>query len=183
VIEVTLQLPQGAIRLRDSAGFRRGVDDVEAEGIRRAEAQLAAAQLVLWVQDPATPSDLPHPERSLAVWSKADLGVAPPVAGLCHSARSGAGVAALLDTLAARLFSDRVADPAGGVPLSRRQIDLLDQVVGACSRAERALADGAMELAATDLRAAAEQLADLTGSGSPDEAMLDALFARFCLGK
>jgi tRNA modification GTPase len=183
ILEVTLQLPQGAIRLRDSAGIRRGVDTVEAEGIRRTEAHIAEAQLVLWVQDPAAPSRLQAPDHSLILWSKADLGTEPPGAGLSLSVRNGTGVSELLEALGARLFVERTADPAGGVPLSRRQIELLDEVVGACARAQVALSEGAMELVATDLRGAAEQLAALTGTQQPDEAMLDALFARFCLGK
>ena len=47
-IEVELTLPAGRIRLRDSAGLREAADQVEAAGIRRAQALQQQADLILW---------------------------------------------------------------------------------------------------------------------------------------
>ena len=74
-------------------------------------------------------------------------------------------------------------DLEAGVPVSQRQLSSLVQASDALTRAAGALEPGSLELVATDLREAAEALAELTGTAQPDEAMLDTLFEGFCLGK
>jgi tRNA U34 5-carboxymethylaminomethyl modifying GTPase MnmE/TrmE len=66
---------------------------------------------------------------------------------------------------------------------SRRQMQLLSAAAERCFSALQAMNDSALEFAASDLRGAAEALAELTGTQEPDELMLDALFSQFCLGK
>ena len=51
VIEVHLDLNGWPVTLLDTAGMRETGDPVEMEGVRRAHARAAAADLVLWVED------------------------------------------------------------------------------------------------------------------------------------
>ena len=51
VIEVHLDLGGYPVTLLDTAGIRESADPVEAEGVRRARARAAEADLVLWVVD------------------------------------------------------------------------------------------------------------------------------------
>ena len=51
VIEVHLDLGGYPVTLLDTAGIRESDDPVEQEGVRRARARAAAADLVLWVVD------------------------------------------------------------------------------------------------------------------------------------
>ena len=51
VIEVHLDLGGYPVTLLDTAGIRESAEPVEQEGIRRARARAAAADLVLWVTD------------------------------------------------------------------------------------------------------------------------------------
>src|SRR6185436_3917939 len=51
VIEVHLDLDGYPVTLLDTAGIRDSADPVEQEGVRRARARAAEADLVLWVQD------------------------------------------------------------------------------------------------------------------------------------
>src|SRR5581483_9497947 len=51
VIEVHLDLGGYPVTLLDTAGIRESDDPVEQEGVRRAHARAAAADLVLWVVD------------------------------------------------------------------------------------------------------------------------------------
>ena len=51
VIEVHLDLNGWPVTLLDTAGMRETGDPVEMEGVRRARARAAAADLVLWVED------------------------------------------------------------------------------------------------------------------------------------
>src|SRR3954447_3014563 len=75
VIEVQLDLDGFPVTVIDTAGIRETDDPVEQEGVRRARARAAEADLVLWLTD--AESGYP-PERGTApVWrvrSKADLG-------------------------------------------------------------------------------------------------------------
>src|SRR5437868_13751551 len=56
VIEVHLDLEGYPVTLLDTAGLRESDDPVEQEGVRRAQARAAAADLVLWVEDAAQAS-------------------------------------------------------------------------------------------------------------------------------
>jgi tRNA modification GTPase len=55
VIEVHLELDGYPVTLLDTAGIRDSDDPIEQEGVRRARARAAAADLVLWVVDAAAP--------------------------------------------------------------------------------------------------------------------------------
>jgi tRNA modification GTPase len=55
VIEVHLDLAGLPVTLLDTAGIRDSGDELEMEGVRRARARAAAADLVLWVEDAAQP--------------------------------------------------------------------------------------------------------------------------------
>jgi tRNA modification GTPase len=74
VIEVHLDLGGYPVTLLDTAGIRPTDDPVEAEGVRRAEARAAEADLVLWLsEDGAAP---PAGASDQAVWcvqTKVDL--------------------------------------------------------------------------------------------------------------
>ena len=74
VIEVHLDLGGYPITLLDTAGIRPTDDPVEAEGVRRAEARAAEADLVLWLSEDGV--DAPVAASGKAVWrlqTKVDL--------------------------------------------------------------------------------------------------------------
>ena len=124
------------VRLSDTAGLRVGADDLEAEGVARATAALAAADLRLLVLDRARPPQIvdfalpggvaPH----LIVWNKCDLPDArdaasePAAPTLEVSAATGAGLAALTAAIAAALVPS-VPPPDAAVPFSARQVEAL----------------------------------------------------------
>src|ERR1043166_3343515 len=56
VIEVHLDLHGFPLTLLDTAGIRESDDPVEQEGVRRARARAASADLVLWVVDASAPN-------------------------------------------------------------------------------------------------------------------------------
>lgn len=162
--------------LIDTAGLAGATaDPIEAIGIDRARAALEEADIVLWLGDEAPPA-----HRAL-LWlhARADLPGRDAGSGkdLAVSASTGAGLDLLwtrLEVLAAELLpaQDTLA-------LNRRQRDL-------AASAGHALAHAAAQqdllLLAEELRTARRALDAITGKASV-EAMLDALFARFCIGK
>lgn len=96
---------------------------------------------------------------------------------LAVSAATGAGMDSLwerLDVLAAKLLP-----PPDLLALNRRQSDLAAAAADALSRAA---AQHDALLVAEELRAARRAFDAITGRAGV-EAMLDSLFARFCIGK
>jgi tRNA modification GTPase len=169
LIEVHLDLGGRAIVLVDTAGLRETDDPVEAEGIARARARAAAADLVL---------DL-GPGGNV-VNRIDETGDAPGVRdGHAYlSARTGSGVDALVEWLGA-WAADRIPAGEPSVVTSVRQRDLLD---AALAHVREAASEVDPVLAAEGIRAAAAALGRLTGQIDPEE-ILGAIFSRFCIGK
>jgi tRNA modification GTPase len=164
-----------AYLLVDTAGLAEATDDpVELIGIDRARESVESADILLWLGDDAPPA---HPSR-LWLHARADLNRAPATGtDLAVSASTGAGIMALwerIETIAATLLP-----PPDTLALNRRQRDL-------CAAAASALEHAALQrdllLLAEDLRSARRALDAITGRAGV-EAMLDAMFARFCIGK
>jgi tRNA modification GTPase len=186
VVEARLDLGGVPVNLADTAGLREASDEIEAEGVRRAllRAETADVRLLVFAADQPPDADtlaLVAP-GALVVASKADLVSAPARIGgaapVPVSVRTGEGMAALRDKLVA--VAADLACPANAIPLTRRRhrAALLEAV------ARLAELDGAglPELRAECLRAASAALGRITGRVGI-EAVLDAVFREFCIGK
>lgn len=158
----------------DTAGLRDETPDaIEAIGIARAEAELARADLVLWLGPEGQ-----GPQGAWEVAPKADLtGEAKVNPRHRVSASTGEGVDALRRDLVAHA---RAAMPhPGEVALNARQHALLAEAHDALATfrtGEDPL------LTAEKLRLARLSFDRLIGRASTED-MLDALFGRFCIGK
>lgn len=190
VIEAALDLDGYPALLADTAGLRDGGAAIEAEGVRRARRRLAEADLRIvvfdgagWPAIDAATAALLDAD-SIAVVSKADLGgvpAAPVVAGrpaLAVSARSGAGIARLLTTLSSAAAA-RLDSGAAPVLTRVRHRSALERCLAALGRGA---ACSESELAAEELRAAADALGTITGRIDV-EGILDVVFRDFCIGK
>lgn len=159
----------------DMAGLRNiAGDEIEAIGIERAQAELAKADLILWL---GTEGEGPPGVWEIA--AQADRGGAADKHAPRHriSAISGEGMSDLRADLIAHA---RTAMPGPQeVALNMRQRDLL-------ARAANAIADGGHErdplLTAEQLRIARLAFDALLGRTATED-VLDALFGRFCIGK
>jgi tRNA modification GTPase len=187
VIELRLDLGGHAAIVADTAGLREAADEIEREGVRRAEARAADADIRVVLFDATQPPD----DASLAmlddgairVASKVDLAGAPPPAigggpAWPVSVKSGAGLAELMAAL-----TDRVATltaERSTPPLTReRHRAALEDCRDALARAA---AGTDAELVAEDLRLAARALGRITGRVEVED-LLDVIFAEFCIGK
>jgi tRNA modification GTPase len=195
VIEVALQLSGYKVILADTAGLRDTLDEVEAEGVRRALRRAEAADLRLWVVDGSGGDASPAPDvlraGDLCLVAKADLPAGDAAArslleaaalGLePHrlSAHQAEDVAALEAVLAERV----VAALGSGEPPSATRLRHAALLAEALQRLESALALSAEpELAAEDVRLAARALDRITGKIGPED-VLDRIFSTFCIGK
>jgi tRNA modification GTPase len=180
IIEVPLALDGIPFRFADTAGLHDGTgDSIEAIGMERAKAMIGASDILLWLGDPdATPT---HPRlcriaaRSDQADDFANWKERAEAADLILSARTGEGMGALHHWLVAAARD--LIPGEGEVALNRRH------------RAALVAAADALVSPHTDPLILAEQLRTarlaidgITGTAGT-EAMLDALFGRFCIGK
>ena len=143
VIEVALDLDGYPVTVIDTAGIRETDDPVEQEGVRRAKARAAEADLVLWLIDAQNPI---APAAAVApVWlvrNKVDLdavrsgnGTAPQkvMADFRISAHRGDGIAQLIAALvgfAGAFFGSG----EGGLITRTRQRQWLQDAAGSLQR-------------------------------------------------
>jgi tRNA modification GTPase len=199
IIEVQLDLDGYPVTLIDTAGIRHTDDPVEQEGVRRARMRSAEADLVLWMTDAecergAVASDLRA--SNAVVWvihNKIDLegegrvGQAgggsmdqESAAEFRISASRGDGIAELTAAMAT-FARDYLGSGEGALIGRERQRKLLQQTADALERSIAAAGEGE-ELAAEELRAAANFLGRLLGRVDVEE-ILGAVFREFCIGK
>ncbi len=194
VIEVQLDLDGYPVTVIDTAGIRETGDPVEQEGVRRARARAAEADLVLWLTD-AVGGGEGRPLGSAPVWTvhnKIDLApgdLRPAVSAAMQpgtadvfaiSAKRGDGVAGLIAALVD--FAATYFGAGEGALVTRaRQRDLLEQTAASLRRCTELIDEGE-ELAAEELRAAAYSLGRLLGRVDVED-VLGAIFQKFCIGK
>ncbi|MGE0867737.1 MAG: tRNA uridine-5-carboxymethylaminomethyl(34) synthesis GTPase MnmE [Kofleriaceae bacterium] len=173
-----------AVTLVDTAGVRTTRDPIEQRGIELGEQRVAAADVVVVLNDGEAPWDdgVRFGGRALVVRSKADLGRDVRDA-LCTSATTGQG----LDELRRKALElAGVADREGSEQAfltTSRQCELCTSARDAFAAALRAWDHRhPPELMAVELRHAAQSLAQLRGL-EVGERVLDQVFARFCIGK
>ena len=165
VIEVHLDLGGYPVVVADTAGLREAGDEVEREGVARALARAADADLRLVVfdasappaaaMDPAAARLLEDTGRAaLAVVNKIDLvdgAVARTIAGhqaLAISVRTGAGLPELLAAVEARVADllEGGSASGGALPLTRlRHRTALEDCVAALARAAHGLEQEGLE--------------------------------------
>ena len=197
-IEENLVLGGIPLRLIDTAGVRASDDPVELEGIARARAKVASADLILLVVDGSAHLDEQdrlaletcREQKTLLVCNKTDLPyLALPaewteLPTVLLSCRSGDGLPLLRDSMVTLLGGSVQGDLAQEVVFSdRRHRAALLRSREALHRFQSALTAGlSPEFPALDLREALDALGEILGKTTPDD-ILDRIFSRFCIGK
>ena len=184
LIEVRLDLAGLPVVLTDTAGIRDSADAVESEGIRRGLGAAGRADLVLWLFESGARDTGARPAFAapvVEIATKADLHGLDPRAALSIAATTSAGLPALLDVIA-REAGARLAGAEGALVNRERHRQGLAAAATALVAAAEATPATPPELLAEHLRAAAAALARLVGRIDVEE-VLEAIFARFCIGK
>jgi tRNA modification GTPase len=188
VVEVHLNIGGLPIILRDTAGLRAASsDEIEIEGIARANAALSEADLALWVASPDVPASWVPPSfdsDTIWIWNKADLALPDKKREnaeryLLISAKTGEGVEMLEQVMVERLKS-LVAGGEAAIVTRQRHRDSLQamlQHLRAASRVEQPV-----EIIAEEVRLATYEIGRLTGFVEV-ESLLDKIFEEFCIGK
>lgn len=180
-IETWIDLGGIPVRLFDTAGLRSSDDMVESEGIRRSEALMDDADLIIYLVDPddgLLPENIDS-DRTLVVYSKRDK--RRMADDLSISSVTGEGVSELIDEVKERLMG-RSPQEEGGLSIdSERQYSYLLSCIDALESAERSK-DAPVDIMAMFFQSALESLGYITGEVTTED-LLDTLFSKFCLGK
>ena len=189
VLRETVSIAGLVVTLADTAGLRETRDQIEAEGVRRAQREMQAADLVFWVVDSAAeqaqpPPGLPSSVPVLRIHNKIDLSGLPARSEgreVWLSAATGEGLT-LLEALVAAEMGLSESD-GGEFSARQRHVDQLELALACVRRGRHELAaSGSGELLAEELRQAATALGEITGQMSADE-LLGRIFSSFCIGK
>lgn len=187
------------LRIIDTAGLRTTACEIEAEGIRRAEAHRLEAHLAIYLIDASEPL---HPEdgarlekldpaKSIVVLNKVDLG--NRVSGFKFQVSSlvetslvkGVGIEDLKRAMADTLEKGADLHAPPHAVISERHRHLLILAHKEALQARDYLNENVEEnavLACEHLRSALEYLGQVTGRQYHEE-LLDNIFSRFCIGK
>ncbi len=188
------------LHIVDTAGLRESTDAVEQEGIRRAWAEIEAADQVLLIMDSNEDSiNFPNsswpeyfhrfPEKSniTLVLNKIDLSdqsdsiVHGEYTSIFLSAKTGQGLPLLRNYLKGLMgYSGSIE---GGFSARRRHLEALERAEQSIENARIQLnVGGNGELVAEDLRHAQQQLGEITGEFTAND-LLGRIFSSFCIGK
>ena len=192
VLRETISVDGLPVHIADTAGIREATDVIEAEGIRRARAALAKADLALLVLDLGLDD---HQADQLAdsilpgvpvirVWNKSDIAVPKePDADDCVnlSAKTGQGMEQLRRLIGKLAGLEQSRE--GSFSARSRHLDALRRTrEHLATGAEQLAINHAPEILAEELRQAQKALGEITGEYLPDD-LLGAIFASFCIGK
>lgn len=172
VIEVPLILGGHPVILVDTAGLRVGEDEVEAEGVARASREMATADILIWLGDEMPPRHA----NVIAISPKEDCGHLIPDR-LAVSSKTGRNIDVLVEQVSE--VSRKLLPPIGEFGLNKRQSQIASQLLESlCAIVEAK--DPIIQAEETRLSLA---ICDRLSGRAGVEEMLDALFARFCIGK
>lgn len=197
VIEEVLNIKGVPVRLMDTAGLRKTVDEVESVGVRFAKERLKVADLILYVIDGSVDIEEDMAilkgidKKVIVVINKKDLmdGVRIEALKECFKDYRKAVTSTLygegIEDLKEAIYQEVVRHPGRGEVLITRERHkvCLEEALDALLRGEEALSKGLpREFLASELRIALDRLGRITGEVTTEE-ILDRIFSRFCVGK
>jgi tRNA modification GTPase len=183
------------VRLLDTAGIRAHADRLEAYGIERSERTLEAARIALLVIDGSTP--LGSDARALLgrtagrprvlFYNKADLGThgaaGAPEGAIVGSVCDPATLDRLRRAIALTGWSGERPDASRPHLRALHEFDAVNAAIEALAHALQTLRSGQpLDFIASDVQRAFSSLGHVSERVAAEE-VIDAIFARFCIGK
>ena len=186
-IEERINLRGVALRLFDTAGLRPPENLVEREGIERTQRTLETADLRLHIVDASgpRPRDFATNPDEFLILNKSDLAEHADWSStdaIRISCKTSAGLPNLADEIYRRIGGAKLSAESP-VAINARHRDQLRRASNSIARALAAIGAGATpEMFAIDLHDAQHAIDELLGGGD-EEAVRDAIFSQFCIGK
>jgi tRNA modification GTPase len=183
------------VRLVDTAGIRRALDEAESIGIRKSMEALADADLVLIVLDAADCINeedralLDQVERrsAIVVENKSDLrgansGERSAIA-ISTSAVTGEGIPELRQEILRHIGGEAAGHSESGFLTNLRHQNLVTAALAGLTAAEGAVKSNIPdEMLLLDLYSSLRPLDEITGATTTDD-ILNLIFSTFCIGK
>lgn len=186
--------------LTDTAGLHLSDDQIEKVGIKKAKAKLKLADLVLYVVDSSSLTNLEKLEQEigglsfsgkmLLILNKSDLVNKLPIPielkkiGVPHlicSAMEGNNIKALKSKMSQMVITEQITDSA--ILTNQRHYDALHKTREAITHVKAGLESGLSgDLLAIHIRDSLHQIGLITGEISTDD-LLENIFSSFCIGK
>ena len=197
LVSETVALDGIPVKLVDTAGLRRALDEAESIGIRKSMEALADADLVLVVLDCSQPIAAEDQElvnqvterRAIVVANKADVEsskFAVPISRLSSvrtSALTGSGIAELRAEILRYAGGEAGAQAEAGFLTNLRHQNLVREALTALTAAEAAVHNRVPhEMLLLDLYNSLRPLDEITGATTNDD-ILNLIFSTFCIGK
>jgi tRNA modification GTPase len=173
LVEAPTAIDGAPFLLIDTAGLRQSGDRIENIGVERATASIEAADLILWLGDPA---GCPRKDAAIFIQTKADLG-GKAEADIAVSALTGQGMDRLVSAMMHRAAA--LLPQEGEAATNKRHRQLLTECLDHLLEADNTVDS---VIAAEALRQGRAVLDQITGRAGVEQ-MLDVLFGRFCIGK
>jgi tRNA modification GTPase len=197
LVSETVAIEGIPVKLVDTAGIRRALDEAESIGIRKSMEALADADMVLVVLDSSAP--LSQEDRELlaqvdgrpavAVANKSDLTSSPAevhgskLPTVHTSALSGAGIAELRRQILRQVGADSPGHSEMQFITNARHQNLIKEAIGSLTRAADAVPRRVPhEMLLLDLYGGLQRLDEITGATTTDD-ILNLIFSSFCIGK
>ena len=174
----------------DTAGIRESDDEIENAGIERSLKILNSADVCLVVLDGSVKTDeddkkiLAETENRerIVVINKTDIGINCDVKGdVAISAKNGDGVDELKKLLVDRAFGGEI-DLGADFLTEERHLVALKEALASVNDAMESFSVNTADLSSIDIRNAWLALGKISGE-TADEAIIDEIFAKFCVGK
>ena len=190
-IEEWLDVRGWPVRLVDTAGLRETSDEIESEGVRRSEALVEKADVVLRLEaatDAACGASGERRPHEIRVFTKSDLLPQPPAPrsdAVFTSAATGGGLDDLKDAIAAELAALSAVGGDTECDQGERALSAYMEArekVAAAFAAVSGSGDCDLVLLANEMRNIAGRLGSLVGAEYSSD-LLENLFSRFCVGK
>ena len=180
IVEGDIEIGGVRFRISDTAGLHESENQIERDGISRAEKAIKSADVVLWLKEETPlPFGIPKGSALITVGAKSDLGKKSGC-DVNVSAETGEGI----DELRALIYERGYGKENDGVYLmEERHYRALECAEECVKKAISCIREGLpAELYAEDVAAALKALGLLSGENVSDE-VINEIFEKFCVGK
>lgn len=196
-IEATASIRGLPVLFVDTAGMRDADDAIEQEGMRRGQAVIEEAELILHVLDGSEPLNLQDEKwltqlakRSrIIVVNKSDrprrleLPTTLDQGCVATSCTTEKGIENLKDAIKTQVWEGNISADMLEVMINSRHQDALHRARTGIERTREAFAENlTLELVAVDLRIAVDAVGEIVGQTTTED-LLDSIFSQFCIGK
>ena len=182
VVEAEYEYNGIIFRLFDTAGIHESNDIVENIGIDRAKQALNNADLVLLVSDKDNINNIETNKPHIPIFNKSDLFTPKDKENyLCVSTQTGENIELLKQEIFNESIGTKTLD--NGLYLTNmRHIECINRTLSLLDNVVKIFNFATMDILSTEIKQAWLTLGEISGTTS-NEAIIDKIFSKFCLGK